>query len=343
MSSIETMSTPPERKKRPGRPPLPEIDKQRNLVRRLGAASSEIETKLIEHSRLDDLIRVDLHTATERLETLHARLHLARHVAHAELSGDEEQARQSRSELNAFRPLGVTLSGRDLIHEDNRHAPGKPRLALELEYARLEIQRISAERTLQALEANDDSNNDEALQESEPSVKKNVGRPSTGNLGKLDRQLHIALYQKRDLKWNHRSVAPKKGSRGRPQLPLETRIERLDEVIDTCRKLIAEGEQELIAEDLQRRLLKRLRDAAARVRASMRSGSGAALIHKKALLERLEEDIEIEADFLRKISSGDENTEKSLTDIRALVQIKTATFDDELYLKTVDIREQLFF
>lgn len=324
-------------KKRPGRPPLSIVDKQRRLVSRLSAACTELEQRLTEQAQLFDLIRINFDRLSALLETLHERLNLARRIAQAEFTKNASEAKKYHSKLNSSRPLGITRSEWDFLVHEQFIAPGKPSLALELEYARLEVKRIHEERKLLDLEASDGSDvRAKGPQDSVP-LPKNVGRPSSGHLGKLDRQLHTSLYQKRNLLRIERSKTQPSppSSRGRPPLQLEKRIARLDDVIETCRALIADAESSLSTDELQRRLLKRLRDAASRVRLSTRQLTGSALVLQQTLLQRLEDNITIEASVLKQISAGELGMNIPQRELRATILEKNAAFDNDLCAKTV--------
>lgn len=317
------MKLPPAQNRRNGRPPLDSLEKQRRLVARLCESCAELERQLVEdsgHEQADESQRQLLHS------TFKQRLTFARGIAKFEKDGLADEAKWIRQKLNLFRPLGFTEEAWNALPESaKRLPPGKPKLPRELELARIEIECDEEVRKLRELEdaAEVEPANLSQLQDEHGKIK--VGRPKNDILGALDRQMQAAIYKRRDLiqrRTREVSGHDYKPSPlgGRPRKAFDERYEYFTRIIDHCQQQIQTGESKLSLIDLQRRLLKRLRDKAARNRLHQRSGPVTDAIRMKLQLPEIENQIVHESERLKNLETDFENmTAAELEDQRKLV------------------------
>jgi predicted outer membrane protein len=290
------------RKKSQGRPKLDPLEKQRRLVARLFENIAEIERQLTKESGHDS---ADESESPLLLSTFNQRLAFAREAAQHEHTGRSAEAKAVRQKLNLFRPQGLTEEAWNALPDDaKRLAPGKPKMPKELELARLEIERDEDVKKLRELEsASDEAPADlEKLQEQHGQTS--VGRPGKDILGALDRQMHTAIYKRRDLVHRRtRELAEpeqdQEQQHGRPKKAFADRYDYFTGIIEHCHKQIVAGEAELPLIDLQRRLLKRLRDKATRIRLQLKTSLGTDLVRLRLDLPTVEKQIEEEADRLK--------------------------------------------
>ena len=297
------------RKKSPGRPSLSPLDKQRRLVARLHENAGELERQLEEESsHLAAIDDVEKHLL---LSTFLQRLTYAREAALLERDGLTEHAKVVRQKLNLFRPQGLTEEAWNALPDDaKRLAPGKPKMPKELELARIEIERDAELQKLREMEieANEEPSDLSKLQEQHGQTA--AGRPGKDILGSLDRQMHIAIYKRRDLA-TRQSREPhdddQEPSLGRPKKAFLDRYNYFTSIIDHCHAQIIAGEKKLPLLDLQRRLLKRLRDKATRTRLQIKTSTGTDLVRLKLDLSVTEDQISLEADRLKTFEANYEN------------------------------------
>ncbi|MBM7059351.1 hypothetical protein JQX08_01395 [Pseudomonas sp. UL073] len=296
------------RKKSSGRPPLDPLEKQRRLVARLHENCADLERQLNENSGHDD---ADEAEAPLLLSTLNQRLTYAREVAHHEHAGRSAEAKAVRQRLNLFRPVGFTEEAWNALPtSETRLAPGKPKMPMELELARIEIECEDEIRKLRAMEeeANEAPADLEQLQQQHGTTA--AGRPGKDILGALDRQMHTAIYKRRDLilrRTQELAEPQPEQTEGRPRKAFEERYEYFTSIIEHCQKQIVDGEAQLPLLDLQRRLVKRLRDKATRTRLQLKTTLGTDLVHLKLDLPIIEKQIAEETDRLKSFEANFDN------------------------------------
>lgn len=281
------------RKKSQGRPALSPLEKQRRLVARLHENADELLQELESVAGHLDCSDDDpeYHLL---LSTLQQRLYFAREVARFEQTGEKNAAKAARQKLNLFRPLGFTEESWNALPDSERRlAPGKPKMPKELVLARIEIECAHELEKLRELEAEygDDESDIETLRAAHG--KTQAGRPGKDTLGMLDKQLHTAIYKRRDLDPNREQKES-----GRPQKSYEERYAYFTSIIDHCRQEISEGESKLNLVHLQLRYLKRLRDKATRLRLQIKTALGPTLITLKKDLSVIEDQIQLETGLL---------------------------------------------
>lgn len=317
------MDEAPSRKKPQGRPTLSPLEKQRRLVARLHENVDELLQALEENSGHFD----HAHEDPEHhllLSTLQQRLNFAREVAKHEHSGEKSAAKAIRQKLNLFRPLGFTEETWSALPDsEKRLAPGKPKMPKELELARIEIERFEELEKLRAMEEEEGEEQSDIETLRVLHGKTQAGRPGKDILGMLDKQLHTAIYKRRDLD-------PDREQResGRPQKSYEERYAYFTSIIDHCRNEIADAESKLNLVHLQLRLLKRLRDKATRIRLQIKTALGPTLITLKKDLSVIEDQIQLEAGLL---SDYQDNyitmADSQLQSRRTAVEKKIKAFD----------------
>lgn len=280
------------RKKSQGRPALSPIEKQRRLVARLHQSADVLLEEIEEDSC--QFHYADYDPQHHLLaSTFQQRLAFAREVARLEQAGDKDAAKAIRQKLNLFRPQGFTEEDWNALPEsDKRLAPGKPKMPKELELARLEIERDEELKKLRDMESEFDAEPSDIEAIRAMHGNNNAGRPSKDILGMLDKQLHTALYKRRDLNPNR---VPK--ASGRPLKSHDERYAYFTSIIDHCRSQISEGESKLDLVHLQLRYLKRLRDRATRLRLRISRVNGPELVGLKQDLMVVEEQLKVEADL----------------------------------------------
>ncbi|MGL4318225.1 MAG: hypothetical protein ACRCTL_16615 [Pseudomonas sp.] len=281
------------RKKSQGRPALSPLEKQRRLVARLHENADELLQALENDAGHFECAEYDPQHHL-LLSTLQQRLNFARKAAHHEQADEKSAAKIVRQKLNLFRPLGFTEEDWNALPESQKRlAPGKPKMPKELELARIEIECAGELEKLRELEAEygDDESDIETLKASHG--KTHAGRPGKDTLGMLDKQLHIALYKRRDLDPDRAQ-----NDLGRPQKSYEDRYRYFTSIIDHCRTEIENGENKLNLIGLQLRYLKRLRDRATRIRLRISRINGPELVTLKLDLATVVDQLQIEAGLL---------------------------------------------
>lgn len=318
------------RKKSAGRPALNPLEKQRRLVARLYENCDELERVLCVEAGLAD--------ATDEIEkamlnsTLTQRLSLAREAAMYERGEQLDAAKAVRQKLNLFRQLGFTEEAWNAIPDEKRRlAPGKPKMPKELELARLEIEREREQKKLREMEAEAGEAPADLDQLKEQHGKSSAGRSGKDVLGVLDKQMHIAMYKRRDLLLSHtKAIETGEKTKGRPPKALGDRYDYFSSIVDHCHSQIKEIESKLPLLDLQRRLIKRMRDAATRTRLKIKTALGPLLVTLKLDLSVIESRIEEEVarldDFVAKIEFFDDQKQLEL---RESVMIKIGQFDSK--------------
>lgn len=324
------------RKKSQGRPKLDPLEKQRRLVARLYEKCADIERQLNENSGHED---ADDAEAPLLLSTLNQRLAYAREVAKHEQSGCSAEAKAARQKLNLFRPIGFTEEAWNALPaSETRLAPGKPKMPQELELARLEIECEDETCKLRVMEAeaNEAPADIDKLQDQHG--KTGAGRPGKDTLGALDRQMHTAIYKRRDLIHRHSSEPEPVQTGGRPRKALKERYEYFTSIIVHCQMQIADSEDKLPLLDLQRRLVKRLRDKATRIRLQISRGIGIDLIRLKLDLPAIEKQITEEADRLKFFEANlDSFADMQVKSLREAAALKVSAMDGiEFYEETND-------
>lgn len=308
---VAHMESDTSRKKSQGRPKLDPLEKQRRLVARLYESCFELEHLLQKQS--GHLDATDLFERHMLSSTYNQRLSLAREVAQHELGGLQNAAKEVRQKLNLFRPLGFTEESWNALPDDvKRLAPGKPKMPKELELARLEIERDQELHKLRVMEQETNAEPADLDQLQEQHGKTNVGRPGKDILGALDRQMHTAIYKRRHLvhlRIRELSTGSHdfESKQGRPRKEFDDRYDYFTSIIEHCHKQILDGEAKLPLLDLQRRLIKRLRDNAARIRLQIRTNLGIDPIRLKLDLPVIEKQIDEEIERLKYFDSSLEN------------------------------------
>jgi len=316
------MDDAPSRKKSQGRPALSPLEKQRRLVARLHENTMELEQEiegLSGYSTEEDELQRHL-----LLSTFMQRMSFAREAAKFEHQGKNDEAKAMRQKLNLFRPLGMTEEVWNALPDsEKRLAPGKPKMPKELELARIEIKRGDELEKLRAMEKEEGEEQSDIESLRTKHGKTQVGRPGKDILGMLDKQLHTAIYKRRDLDPDREQKES-----GRPQKSYEERYGYFTSIIDHCRSEISKGESKLNLIHLQLRYLKRLRDKAARIRLRINRINGPEKVTLKLDLSVIEDQIQLEAGLL---SDYQDNyitmTDSQLQSRRNAVEKKIKAFD----------------
>ena len=316
------MDEAPSRKKSQGRPALSPLEKQRRLVARLHENTIELEQEiegLSGYSTEDDELQRHL-----LLSTFMQRMSFARQAAKFEHDGKNDQAKAVRQKLNLFRPLGMTEEVWNALPDSEKKlAPGKPKMPKELELARIEIERDDELQKLREMEAEagEEQTHIETLRAR--FGKTAVGRPGKDMLGTLDKQMHIAIYKRRDL-----DPEREQKESGRPQKSYEERYAYFTSIIDHCRAEIAKGESDLDLLQLQQRYVKRLRDKATRLRIQINNKNSPQLVTLKLDLAVIEEQIKVETGLLSDLKATQADlSDSQLQSRRAAVEKKIQAFD----------------
>ncbi|MGK8437227.1 hypothetical protein ACRS3X_07725 [Ectopseudomonas hydrolytica] len=310
------------RKKSQGRPALSPLEKQRRLVARLHENTIELEQEiegLSGYSTEDDELQRHL-----LLSTFMQRMSFAREAAKLEHLDKNDEAKAVRQKLNLFRPLGMTEEAWNALPDSERKlAPGKPKMPKELELARIEIERDDELQKLRQMEAEagEEQTHIETLRAR--FGKTAVGRPGKDMLGTLDKQMHVAIYKRRDLD----PEREQKGS-GRPQKSYEERYAYFTSIIDHCRAEIAKGESDLDLLQLQQRYVKRLRDKAIRLRIQINNKNSPQLVTLKLDLAVIEDQIKVETGLLSDFKATQADlSDSQLQSRRNAVEKKIQAFD----------------
>ncbi|WP_223415605.1 MULTISPECIES: hypothetical protein [unclassified Pseudomonas] len=327
------MTAPSSRKKSAGRPALDPLEKQRRLVARLYENCDELERVLREEAGL-----VDAQDEVEKYfleSTLRQRLSLAREAAMWERGEHPVAAKEIRQKLNLFRQLGYTEETWNALPDEKRRlAPGKPKMPKELELARLEIERELEQKRLREMEAEAGEPPADLTQLQVQHGKNATGRAGKDTLGVLDKQMHIAIYKRRDLLLRHtKAIETGEKPKGRPPKALADRYEYFTSITEHCHRQIRDLESKLPLLDLQRRLIKRMRDAATRTRLRIKTSLGAELVTLKLDLQVIESRIEEEVTRLNEFSAKDQFfDDKQRASLRESVIIRIGQFDSkEMY------------
>lgn len=321
------------RKKSAGRPTLDPLEKQRRLVARLYENCDELERVLCVEAGLADV--------TDEIEkamlnsTLTQRLSLAREAAMYERGEQPDAAKAVRQKLNLFRQLGFTEEAWNAIPDEKRRlAPGKPKMPKELELARLEIERECEQKKLREMEAEAGEAPADLDQLKEQHGKNSAGRSGKDVLGVLDKQMHIAMYKRRDLLLRHtKAIETGEKTKGRPPKALGDRYDYFTSIVEHCHRQITDLESKLPLLDLQRRLIKRMRDAATRTRLRIKTSLGAELVTLKLDLQVIESRIEEEVTRLNEFVAKDHFFDDAQrASLRESLMIRVGQFDSkEMY------------
>ncbi len=316
------MDDAPSRKKSQGRPALSPLEKQRRLVARLHENTMELEQEiegLSGYSTEEDELQRHL-----LLSTFMQRMSFAREAAKFEHQGKSDEAKAVRQKLNLFRPLGMTEEVWNALPDSEKKlAPGKPKMPKELELARIEIERDDELQKLREMEAEagEEQTHIETLRAR--FGKTAVGRPGKDMLGTLDKQMHIAIYKRRDL-----DPEREQKESGRPQKSYEERYAYFTSIIDHCRSEIAKGESDLDLLQLQQRYVKRLRDKATRLRIQINNKNSPQLVTLKLDLAVIEEQIKVETGLLSDFKATQADlSDSQLQSRRTAVEKKIKAFD----------------
>ncbi|MFY1022097.1 hypothetical protein [Ectopseudomonas khazarica] len=310
------------RKKPQGRPALSPLEKQRRLVARLHENTMELEHKiegLSGYSTEEDELQRHL-----LLSTFMQRMSFARQAAKFEHDGKNDEAKAVRQKLNLFRPLGMTEEVWNALPDSERKlAPGKPKMPKELELARIEIERDDELQKLRQMEAEagEEQTHIETLRAR--FGKTAVGRPGKDMFGTLDKQMHIAIYKRRDLDPDREQKES-----GRPQKSYEERYAYFTSIIDHCRTEIEKGESTLDLVQLQQRYVKRLRDKATRLRIQINNKNSPQLVTLKLDLAVIEDQIKLETGLLSDFKATQADlSDSQLQSRRTAVAKKIQAFD----------------
>lgn len=317
------------RKKTPGRPALTTLERQRRLVARLHENCAQLERLIVEEAGYET---TDASQHAMLLSTYFQRMNFAREAAMLEHQGQKEEAKAVRQKLNLFRPLGLTEETWNSLPETaKRLAPGKPKMPKELELARLELERDAEIIKLRELETESGEAPADLGSLQERHGQTATGRPGRDILGVLDRQMHIAIYKRRDLLTREESE-PKPN--GRPRKPLADRYNYFTTIIEHCHNQILDLEAKLPLLDLQKRLVKLLRDKATRLRIDIGGQDGPELVTLKLDLLVVEEQIADEAERLKDLESRIENmADTQLESLRKSVALKISNIDSAVDLE----------